>query len=51
VIYFDVPNDLKLELFKKDSGGSYSLKNGKIIFQPNGGFHIEPMLKQDHDNP
>lgn len=50
VICFDVPNDMKLALFKKDSGGSYSLKNGKIIIQPNGGFHIEPVTKWNYDN-
>jgi hypothetical protein len=49
VIYFDVPNDLKLERFKEKSGGSYSTKNGKIIFQPNGGFHIEPINKEELD--
>lgn len=50
VICFDVPNYLKLERFTENSGGSYSLKNGKIIFQPNGGFHIEPMNKGGLDS-
>lgn len=51
VIYFDVPNDMKLELFKKDSGGSYKRgSDGKIKFISNGGFHIEPITKWNYDS-
>ena len=50
VICFDVPNDLKLQRFTENSGGSYSHKNGKIFFKPNGGFHIEPMNKGGLDS-
>lgn len=52
VICFDVPNDLKLALFKKDSGGKYERgSDGKIKFISNGGFHIEPITKWNYDNP
>jgi hypothetical protein len=51
VICIDVPNDLKLALFKKDSGGKYeSGSDGKIKFISNGGFHIEPATKWNYDN-
>ena len=51
VICFDVPNDLKLALFKKNSGGKYeSGSDGKIKFISNGGFHIEPATKWNYDN-
>ena len=51
VICFDVPNDLKLALFKKDSGGSYKRGlDGKIKFILNGGSHIKPVTKWIYDN-
>ena len=51
VICFDVPNDLKLALFKEKSGGTYeSGPDGSIKFISNGGFYIEPATKGNYDN-